>query len=260
MQNEIETAIQCNRCSRLFQGEDNYRVGVYRNNVCVEVICDFCSKEDVFQSWVQKGNLTTSLVMDAQSATACIDGTRDKSRYRAGLVRLWTKHIDVYREVMRQFNEVYMAARFAEIAVWFGRPDRADADTVKASQEWSQQYVDRYFLEKEGKPVPSFGLELGEKSVKAYYEKSDTAAHSYYAEDFKVLMMGSAGRVLTTISDNKGSKFGGANITLIYDETSDYPRGGIQSHVGTHKELLGLIGAYRRPEMQFKADDEVSFF
>jgi hypothetical protein len=263
---DMETAVRCTRCQKLLKTEhgDAHRIGVYKNNVCTEVICTMCSSDEKIRDWGLKGELSSGLCMDAQSAVTYIDEFKDTSRLRPDYAEMFMKHIGVYREVHRQITEVYDAARKAEIAVWFGRPDLATDEMVKKSHEWAQNWHDRYELEWAGKPVPTL-FELGPNSVKAYYEKSPSAGHSYYCDDFKILMLGTAGRLLTTISDTRGqdnpeSKFGGAHITLIFDETSKDPRGGVQSHIGTQKELLGLIEAYRRPEVKFKADKKVSIF
>jgi hypothetical protein len=263
---DMQTANRCTRCDKLLKTVhgDAHRIGVYRENVCVEVICATCSSDEKIKDWGLKGELSSGLCMDAQSAVMHIDEFKDTSRCRAEYVEMWERHIGIYREVHRQIHEVYSEARKAEIAVWFGRPDLATDETVKASHEWSQRWHDRYQLEKEGKLVPTL-FDIGSKAVKTYYEKSPSAGHSYYCLDFKILMLGTAGRLLTTISDTRPqehpqSKFGGAHITLIFDETSKDPRGGVQSHVGTQKELLDLIAVYRRPEVKFKADKKVSIF
>lgn len=263
---DMNTAVRCTRCSKLLKTihGDAHRIGVYKNNVCTEVICAMCSSDEKIKDWGLKGELSSGLCMDAQSAVMHIDEFKDTSRIRPDYAEMWERHIGVYREVHRQIHEVYDAARKAEIAVWFGRPDLATDEWVEKSRAWSQQWYDRYELEKAGKPVPTL-FDLGPNAVKTYYDKATKAGHSYYCDDFKILMLGSAGRLLTTISDTRPqsdpkSKFGGAHITLIFDETSKDPRGGVQSHIGTQKELLGLIEAYRRPEVKFKADKKVSIF
>jgi hypothetical protein len=263
---DMNTAVRCTRCRKLLKTVhgDAHRVGVYREGVCVEVICAMCCGDEKVRDWALKGELSSGLCMDAQSAVMYIDEFKDTSRLRWDYREMFERHIGTYREVHGQIHQVYDAARKAEIAVWFGRPDLATDEMVKKSHDFAQNWYDRYELEKQGKPVPKL-FDLGPNAVQPYYRNSPSAGHSYYCDDFKILMLGTAGRVLTTISDTRPqndpkSKFGGAHITLIFDETADYPRGGVQSHIGTQKELLGLIEAYRSPEVKFKADKKVSIF
>lgn len=93
--------------------------------------------------------------------------------------------------------------------------------------------------------------------LKPYYEASDKRGHCGETEYFKVLLWGSAGRVLLTIQDcyskqNKKSKFHGAWITLIFSESSLVPIGGIQALCATKDEAIGLIKACIEclPDMQ----------
>lgn len=261
---DMETAVRCTRCSKLLKtaNGDAHRIGVYQGSVCTEVICCGCSSNEKLANWHSTGELKTPLVLEAQSAVTYHDEFKDLSRLRPEYAELYRTHIETYRLVYKLYMEVDDAARMAEIAVWFGRPDRADKATVDASHKFAQQWLPS--RHNDG-VEQSFGLDLGPNAVKAYYTASPAAGHSYKNDDFKILMLGSAGRVLVTVSDTRPqsdplSKFGGANITLIYDDSSAHPRGGIQSHVGTQKELLGLIEAYRSPEVKFQPDEDVSIF
>jgi hypothetical protein len=261
---DMETATHCTRCKRNFRAvtRDGHRIGVYHGDVCKEVICPNCQGEERVAKWQENRELSSGLVSDALSATMYVDEYKDTSRLQRCYALLFERHIAVYREVMADYNEVDEACQLAEIAVWFGRPDRANMETKRAAREFGNQWHDRYLLQKEGKTVPKFDLTPGPLATKTYYEKSPSASHSYTHADYKIMMCGSAGRVLVTIQDSRKqsdpeSKFGGAILTVIYDESSDYPRGGIQSHVGTKKELLGLIEAYRSPELNFQPDSDV---
>lgn len=264
MQLDIDTASNCTCCGRNFRAveRNGHRIGVYKNDVCIDVICPSCHGDAKVAKWHENRELSSGLISDAMSATMHVDEYKDTSRLQPCYALLFERHIAVYREIMAAYNEVDEACQLAEIAVWFGRPDQANMETKKAAREFGNQWYDRYALKRDGKPVPKFDLTPGPQATKTYYEKSPSAAHSYEHEDYKIMMCGSAGRVLVTIQDSRPqsdpkSKFGGASLTVIYDESSDYPRGGIQSHVGTKQELLGLIEAYRSPGLNFQPDSDV---
>jgi len=76
---------------------------------------------------------------------------------------------------------------------------------------------------------------------------------------------GAAGRVLLTLQDrypqgNPQSKFGGAWITLIFDETADHCRDGVQGYCATFEEAMGLLNAAFDNFPALKRDDEVYLF
>lgn len=105
---------------------------------------------------------------------------------------------------------------------------------------------------------------LGEDKLQGYYRKSEDRGHGGESGLVKVLMWGSAGRVLLTIQDKVvlGSRtFRGAWITLIFSEDSTTARGGVQGQAGTLAEILGLLEESSRamPKMKMQPDEEVSF-
>jgi hypothetical protein len=68
------------------------------------------------------------------------------------------------------------------------------------------------------------------------------------AEHLKVMCGASAGRVLLTIQDrldrnDPKNKFGGAHVTLIFDQGAGWPRGGVQGQAATREEAVGMIKA-----------------
>lgn len=95
--------------------------------------------------------------------------------------------------------------------------------------------------------------------VQDYYNSTDIRGHSYKGDDFKVLLWGCAGRVLITLQGDPNSKYKGANITMIFDEDSKDPRGGIQGIYATKEQALDLIRAgMRMPKNSFQPDNEVT--
>ncbi len=219
--------------------------------------------ERQIDDFLTTGELRMSLVLNANSAVNYLQSLAEgrNGHFRKDYADAFRKNAAVYREVAAQFGQVNDAARLTEIAVWFGRPDRADAETVEASRQFSQQWLPT----RPGEPEPDFGLTTWPGALQLYYREAVTTGNSFTTPDFKAMLMGSAGRVLLTVRDSRASghpdaKFDGANITLIFDEDAKHPRGGIQSLCGTKSECLGLLKALRDSyPMNFKPDREVSF-
>lgn len=259
---DFETATHCSRCNKsIVEGS---RTALYNGKVCVEVICGMCASQLSIDEWKAKPELKMRLVLDATLAVMRHDEYSDMSSFNDEYVALVSKNIETYREIKQQFDEIDNSGRMTEIAVWFGRPDRATPDGVMASRKFCEEWQPACVLRKGQKPM-DFGLTLGPKAVKTYYTKAKGAGHEFVTPDFKALMLGTAGRLLITLQDtrsegDKEAKFNGANITLIFDEDSDHPRGGIQSLVGTKDECLALLKAFRESDVKFTPSDSVSIW
>ena len=100
--------------------------------------------------------------------------------------------------------------------------------------------------------------------IQKYYNESDDRGHKCSLKECDVLLWGCAGRVLITVKDkypkgNPKSKFGGAWISMIFDETSKEARGGIQGLCATKEEAIALLeAAMEMPKKSFKPDSEVT--
>lgn len=100
--------------------------------------------------------------------------------------------------------------------------------------------------------------------LKAYYAASNRG-HSGETGHLKALLWGCAGRVLLTLQDrfhqgHESSKYGGAWVTLIFDETSDEPRGGVQGYCATKGEALDLLRDATTDFPELKPDNGVRMF
>jgi len=95
--------------------------------------------------------------------------------------------------------------------------------------------------------------------VQDYYNGTDIRGHSYKGDGFKALLWGCAGRVLVTLQGDDDSKYKGDNITMIFDEDSKDPRGGIQGVYATKEHAINLIrDGMRMPKNSFQPDKEVT--
>lgn len=80
--------------------------------------------------------------------------------------------------------------------------------------------------------------------IQEYYRNSRSHRHAAQTVDYKVGLLGSAGRVLIELQDQeRHGKFGGAWLTMIFDETSPIGRGGIQGLCATESEAALLLRA-----------------
>jgi hypothetical protein len=200
---------------------------------------------DLIDAYKETSVLSMPLVLDAQMAVIHCDEYGGKGGIREDRKTYYYDHLATFRRVHRDFATVDDAMRLAEIAVWFGRPDIATWDTVEASRKFAQSW----------RPGAEFGLEMGEIALKAYYDASDERGHRSIVDGLTCLLWGCAGRVLITIKDELESD---VDLTLILDESSEYPRGGIQSLNGTRDHCLELLERFRTVKHQFKPDSEVT--
>jgi len=131
----------------------------------------------------------------------------------------------------------------------------ADYDEDNYWREHWQEHIDR----RDKKPLqqiydesPTFLSNHGNvldkivQSVESGAEFDDDAA--FVATNLDVRLGGSAGRVLLTIQDKVDRKdaknvFDGAWVSLIFDESSGWPRGGVQGHAARRDEAVGMIKA-----------------
>lgn len=184
------------------------------------VLCGGCDTDRRWNEYADTGEVTMRLVMDAQMHDA---GSR-----RLGGDWKWRRRAT---EVMAAWRAVEAAFGAAEMAVWFDRPD---------VEPW---------MEHLWTPGPN--------AVQTFYRTSPTRCHSATAGTFRALLWGCAGRVMLTLDG--GEAHGGARITLIFDESSRSPTGGIQDAAGTIDQLVGLLDALRQAHpLNFQQDDEVT--
>jgi hypothetical protein len=200
---------------------------------------------DLIDAYEKDFILTMPLVMEAQLAVIHCDEYGGKGNIREERKTYYYDHLPTFRRVHRDFTIIDEAMRFAEIAVWFGRPDIATWDTVDASRRFAQSW----------RPGAEFGLEMGETALKAYYDASDERGHRSDVNGLVCLLGGCGGRVLITITDEGWPD---VDLTLILDESSEYPRGGIQSLNGTKDQCLELLERFRTVKHRFKPDNEVT--
>jgi hypothetical protein len=200
---------------------------------------------DLIDDYKETGVLTMPLILDAQMAVIHCDEYGGKGNIREDRKAYYYDHLPTFRRVHIDFTTIDDAMRLAEIAVWFGRPDLATKEMVESSREFAQSW----------RPGAEFGLEMADTALKVYYHASDERGHRSDVDGLTCLLWGCAGRVLITIKDYL---IPDVDLTLILDESSEYPRGGIQSLSGTKDQCLELLEKFRTVKHQFKPDSEVT--
>jgi len=228
---DMDTHPNCTRCKTSFEVFGGHRVGVGRaedpagKQGWKEVICDACDQSDRIHAYKTTGEMSSRLVTEAVLCDMHWNEFGGESKRLRDTVRAYyTNHKDVLLEVAEKNKKITARAR-----------------------EWEEKNW------------------IGADKLQGFYQKSPARGHSVETETYKALLWGSAGRVLLTLQDrypqgNPNSKFGGAWITLIFDEDSPECRGGVQGYCATFDEAMGLLNAAFDKFPKMKQDDEVRLF
>lgn len=147
------------------------------------VLCFFCSKLRKLTEYEQSKELTSDIMRDAALAMQSLIGWAFDK---------WDRSIS--RQKYVDFVEAYSKQYFE----------------INNSVQRVQGCVDLF-------------CQAHLHKIHAYLDSQKTYGHTYEHQDFKILLGGSAGRILLTIQDSRfqkdpESKFGGAHITLIFAE------------------------------------------
>lgn len=188
-------------CSRCKARLGDSTVSIYKNKKVHEVICYRCDQVELLENYIRSGEITTRLMMEGSMASYYVKEGHGFDGLRTEVRHIYEIYKDALLQIGRDVEEVHNKGR---------------------------EFEEKHWLPK----------------LQAYYQNSPARGHSFATKDWKVLMWGSAGRVLLTFQDAKPQgkgKFGGAHVTLIFDETADYARGGVQGICATKEEALGLI-------------------
>lgn len=221
--------------------------------------------------------ISSGLSMDA--SLAVLHSENDWKGIVPAYATFERKWISVYREVADAMSEVQLKMKEFEFKHWMGFHDDDVRELLELYREretmdWHTAPEERCtFMREFWDPFDIGKKDAWKKHWKKYHNRRvrkplqhlkgefcsteagvlDRLANAgddarAAMESMKILMAGSAGRVLITMQDrfpqnDPRSIFGGAWVTLIFDETSPWPRGGVQGHCGTKDEILALIQA-----------------
>lgn len=217
----MDAETHCTRCKTPFENFSGHRIGVnIQKGGCAEVICPACDEDEGIWEYKKTGEMTSRLVVQAVLAK-CAFGYKDGlSNLRRTTAAFYEQQKETLLEIAAKNDQITERAREWELKHWFG-------------------------------------------GLQKMYKDSPARGHSGHNRVCKVLLWGCAGRVMVTISDrynkdNKKSKFGGAWISLIFDEDSPTARGGVQGYCATLEEALGLLDASSKDLPALKPDKKVT--
>jgi hypothetical protein len=244
------------------------------------------SKLDAIKRYLDTGDIGSFIYMDACGAIHSLSSPY-KSRANPATLTFEKKWIKVYAEVHAAVADIAFKGKEFELKHWMGFCDEDVKALLKLRRRWNH-----FDWENETKeagdtmrdlwnPSPDYLNPERDRSDESYWRKSwqpyidrrdkkplqETLAEhrshlSAELPKMKVMMGASAGRVLLTLQDrfkqgDPESIYGGAWVTLIFDETAGHPRGGLQGQCATRDEAVALIQAVIDDMPKLVEDQEV---
>lgn len=223
----------CDRCNRQLNDDiEHWQISTADSTV---YRCGVCMRQERIDAYLATGNIVNGLWLDANSCHFYTTEVQDGlTRLRPEVRDYFTRNRETLLAVHEEMERVSALARRFEVKHW-----------------------------------------LGTTGVQGYYQRATNRGHratlttvddAGLGSDMNVLLWGSAGRVLMTFEDARQyddplARYGGATITLIFDEDSPTARGGIQSVSATAAEaelLLNDAIEYFRVEL-LRPDREVTW-
>lgn len=228
------------------------------------------------EAYQKTGEISSKLSLDACLAVLHSENNWDRIfQPYADHERKW---FHVYRRVADETNEIQLKMKEFEFKHWMGFCDEdvkelldlyqkrekfdwknaseSDAKfmrelwdpfdySCKGKQTWKKYWL-KYHKRRSRKPLQALNGEFCSTDTDVLERLARLDEDNSIIDKMKILMGGSAGRVLITMQDrfaqnNPESKYGGAWVTLIFDESAEWPRGGVQGHCGTKDEIVRLI-------------------
>lgn len=211
------------------------------------------------------GELSSGLLLDATLATE--DAKHNWQNRSPDIVEIEKLYLADYQKVMAEQNAIHLKAKEFEFKHWMGFCDTDVAELLQMYQDYSsyrwnrEDILQEDFWQNLWNPSPScYRTGSYQDEIFLWEEffarrnrpalQQTMEAQNYWGSaelsHVKVTMGSSAGRVLLSIQDRFGgnhpeSKHGGAWISLIFDESAVWPRGGVQGLCATKDEALGLL-------------------
>lgn len=208
--------------------------------------------------YLERRDIGKFIMLDAGLAmSSAKDGwARDR---RPAVGRFEQKYIHIYAEVNDAVNAIALKGKEWELTHWMGFAPDDVKELLKLRQEWDDLVWEDADKERREMLRDLWGGDclsedylkpwqpyFDRRTKKALVETHDRDSFSGETERAKIMIGGSAGRVLLTIQDlykhgDPKASFDGGMVTLIFDGTSKVPRGGVQSLCCTRDEGLGLV-------------------
>lgn len=204
------------------------------------------------------GEIGSGLALDAVLA---VENAKNKWQgIRLECADFEAKHILEYAKIKDDLFQMQMAMKEFEFKHWMGFCDKDVLQLLELYREWETCVWDGSNIDRETylrdlwNPWPEdqdlwtpFRDRRSRKPLREAINDYNGWG-STQTPSMKIMLGSSSGRVLLTLQDRfpQGDPqgiYGGAWISLIFDESADRPRGGIQGHCATKKEAIGMIQA-----------------
>ena len=225
-------------------------------------------KTEKLQKYIETGEIGSGLSLDATLSMS--NAEHGWNRIVPAYAKFSQKWIKVYARIHTEIEDIFNKGKEFEFKHWMGFCPKDVEDLLVLRRQWDH-FDWENATEEEGNTIRDFwnphphgpedreGGAYWRKNWQPYIDRRDkqplqeTLAehHSFLSAELpkmKVMLGGSAGRVLLTLQDRFAQGhaegiYGGAWVSLIFDEDSEYPRGGVQGQCATRDEAVGLIQA-----------------
>ena len=222
----------------------------------------------------ETGEISSGLSRDA--AMAVHSAERSWQGIRSDYVEIEKLYIDDYRKIANEVHEVHLKMKVFEFKHWMGFCDADVAELLQLYCEWESHFWDgsnpsretmmRNLWDPWGEEEKKIWNPYFSRRVREPLQKTMDTYNGWGSAEttkMKVMLGASAGRVLLTLQDrfaqhHPESIYGGAWISLIFDESSPNPRGGIQGHCATKNEAVALIQSVIDDMPTLKHDSGIS--
>lgn len=231
------------------------------------------SKEETIKRYLETGDIGSFIMMDATLAMCSAEGGWSNDR-RPVIARFEQKWIKVYARVHADVEAICRKCKEWELIHWMGFAPDDVKELLKLHDEW--EHLDwenateerREFLRNLWAPdpccdeLPAWGPYFARRVKKPICDAHDWDHFSGVTKSAKIMLGSSAGRVILTVQDryNRGdpkSAYDGAHLTMIFDGTSEYPRGVLEGLCASREEALGLVQEAIDNMPVMKQDDQV---
>jgi hypothetical protein len=226
----------------------------------------------------QTGEIGSGLSLHATMAVSHMKSNWE--RVRPEWAAFERSHIDICVRVAEAVEDMCRKAKEFEFKHWMGFCDKDVAELLRLRHQWdcfdwehgSEEEKEKLralwdpqpnSLNDESYWKPAWQKYLDRRNKKPLKDTClELSPCSATTDHYKVMMMSTGGRVLITVQDryaqeHKKSKFGGAWISMIFDESAGWPRGGVQGHCATRDEGVGLIQALIDDMPKMKPDKNI---
>lgn len=243
---------------------------------------DFSELNERIEHFIKTGEIGSHLSL---KATMAVHDARNRwDRIRPEIAAFEQRRFEVLALVAAHIEDICFKVKEFELKHWMGFCDEDVKELMVLRRRWSfldwetASDEEKTELRKLWDPLsqqgdlndddywkPGWQKYIDRRRVKKPLQVTclKDSPCSATTDHYKVMMASTAGRVLITVQDrypqeDKRSKFGGAWVTMIFDESACYPRGGLQGQCSTRDEGVALVQALIDDMPKMKPDHKIS--